>query len=108
MLATLRVLHVDSSHGPEKSGRYRGRVILTLTPSAVGIMNEFTYLAETYRTASTRPDLLSLSMRRDPPAVPCTARTPAPDRELTAFLHTLHPKRIDLDPPGGRLTRRCP
>lgn len=65
----------------------------TANRSVVGVMTEFTYLAGTYRAASTEPDLLGLSMRlATTPCSPLYSKNTSPDRELTALLHALHPE----------------
>jgi hypothetical protein len=59
----------------------------TTNRSVVGIMNEFTRLAETYRGSGSDLDLLGLALRlASTPCGPLYARHISPDRELAALL----------------------
>jgi hypothetical protein len=68
------------------------RLAKTANRSAVGIMNEFTYLAETYRGDNPAPDLLGLAMRlATTPCGPLYSKHISPDRELQALLRSITP-----------------
>jgi hypothetical protein len=59
----------------------------TQNRSLVGIMNEFTRLAETYRASPADPDLIPLALRlARTPCGPLYKRHVSPDRELAALL----------------------
>lgn len=59
----------------------------TKNRSVVGIMNEFTRLAETYRVPHTEPDLITLALRlAKTPCGPLYDRHLSPDRELVALV----------------------
>ena len=61
----------------------------TVNRSVVGIMNEFSHLADVYR--HTDPDLSLIQMARRLAATPCSPlyrRHVSPDRELQALLHS--------------------
>jgi hypothetical protein len=63
------------------------RLAKTANRSVVGIMNEFTYLAEAYRDDT--PDLLALAIRlAATPCGPLYSRHVSPDRELAALLNS--------------------
>jgi hypothetical protein len=63
------------------------RLAKTANRSVVGIMNEFTYLAEAYRDDT--PDLLALAIRlAATPCGPLYSRHVSPDRELAALLRS--------------------
>ena len=63
------------------------RLAKTANRSVVGIMNEFTYLAEAYRDDT--PDLLALAMRlAATPCGPLYSKHVSPDRELASLLHS--------------------
>jgi hypothetical protein len=63
------------------------RLAKTSNRSVVGIMNEFTFLAEAHTDLSTRQDLLKLSIRlAGTPCGPFYKRHVSPDRELAALL----------------------
>ena len=65
------------------------RVGPTANRSVVGIMNEFSYLADAYRGQQPRPDLIGLALRlAATPCGPLYQRHVSPDRELAAYLHT--------------------
>jgi hypothetical protein len=62
------------------------RLAPTSNRSAVGVMNEFSRLAETYRTAPGIPDLIKLAVRlAATPCGPLYRRHVSPDRELAAL-----------------------
>jgi hypothetical protein len=62
------------------------RIAPTANRSVVGVMNEFTLLANTFR-ADLRPDLLGLAMRLSrTPCSPLYRRHVSPDRELAALV----------------------
>ena len=68
------------------------RLAKTANRSAVGIMNEFTSLAEAYRGDTPAPDLLSLAMRlAATPCGPLYSKHMSPDRELAALLRSFAP-----------------
>ncbi|GAA1284175.1 hypothetical protein Psi02_34030 [Planotetraspora silvatica] len=65
----------------------------TANRSVVGILNEFTYLAETYRGDIPPPDLLGLAMRlATTPCGPLYSKHISPDRELQALLRAIAPR----------------
>ena len=63
------------------------RLAQTANRSVVGVMNEFTYLANVYSESGSHPDLfdLSLSLAKTP-CGPLRHRHVSPDRELAALL----------------------
>jgi hypothetical protein len=64
----------------------------TASRSVVGIMNEFTHLAETFRDRAPAPDLLALATRlAATPCSPLYSKHVRPDRELHALLRTIAP-----------------
>ncbi|HEX2772845.1 MAG TPA: hypothetical protein VHN18_10500 [Micromonosporaceae bacterium] len=66
------------------------RVAKTANRSVVGIMNEFTYLAEAYRDNDPRHDLLDLAVRlATTPCGPLYSKNVSPDRELGALLRSI-------------------
>ena len=68
------------------------RVAKTANRSVVGVMNEFSYLANVHRSGASTPDLFDLSMRlATTPCGPLYSRHGSPDRELKALLHSLPP-----------------
>jgi Domain of unknown function (DUF6933) len=68
------------------------RLAKTANRSVVGIMNEFTFLAEAYRGDTPVPDLLALAMRlAATPCGPLYRRHVSPDRELDALLRSFSP-----------------
>ena len=88
----------DSDGDPVKRPRgagakvARSTVLSMSSSSVVGIMNEFSYLAEAYRDHHPGQDLLGLAMR--PATTPCGplyTKNISPDRELAAFLHSIAP-----------------
>jgi hypothetical protein len=65
------------------------RFATTANRGVVGIMNEFTKLAEIYARGSARPDLLALSLRlATTPGSPLYAKNVSPDRELAALVRS--------------------
>lgn len=65
------------------------RIGPTANRSVVGIMTEFTALADHWRP-ETRPDLLTMSMRlARVPCSPLYKRHVSPDRELAALLESV-------------------
>jgi hypothetical protein len=68
------------------------RLAKTANRSVVGIMNEFTFLADAYRGDTPVTDLLALAMRlAATPCGPLYSRHVSPDRELDALLHSFAP-----------------
>jgi hypothetical protein len=66
------------------------RLTKTANRSVVGIMNEFTYLAEAWRDDGPVPDLQALALRlATTPCGPLYSRHISPDRELAAFLSSI-------------------
>lgn len=64
------------------------RFTTTANRSVVGVMNEFTKLAEVYADDRARPDLLTLSLRlATTPCSPLYSKNVSPDRELAATVH---------------------
>jgi hypothetical protein len=66
------------------------RFARTANRSVVGVMTEFTHLAEVYRGSDADPDLLDLALRlaTTPSGFPY-GRNVSPDRELGALLHSI-------------------
>jgi hypothetical protein len=63
------------------------RLAKTANRSVVGIMTEFTYLAEAHSADGGEPNLLKLSLRlSETPCGPLYKRHHSPDRELAALL----------------------
>jgi hypothetical protein len=61
----------------------------TANRSVVGIMNEFSYLADVYRHQNPDLDLLGLGKKlASTPCSPLYRRHTSPDRELQAFLRS--------------------
>jgi hypothetical protein len=68
------------------------RIAKTANRSVVGVMNEFTRLAETYRGGTPAPDLVDLAMRLSTtPCGPLYSRHVSPDRELNVLLRSVRP-----------------
>jgi hypothetical protein len=68
------------------------RLVKTANRSVVGIMNEFTYLAEADRGDTPAPDLLALAIRlAATPCGPLYSKHISPDRELAALLRSSAP-----------------
>ena len=66
------------------------RLAKTVNRSVVGIMTDFTRLAEVYRDDTPRPDLLSLAMfLAKTPCTPLYSKHTSPDRELAAQLGSI-------------------
>jgi hypothetical protein len=66
------------------------RLAGTANRSVVGIMNEFTYLAEAYRDNDPAQNLLDLAVRlAETPCGPLYNKNVSPDRELGALLHSM-------------------
>lgn len=64
-----------------------GRYAKTANRSVVGIMNEFSYLAEVRRERRGEGDLVTLALRlTQTPCGPLYKRHGSPDRELDAFI----------------------
>jgi uncharacterized protein DUF6933 len=62
----------------------------TASRSVVGIMNEFTYLAEAWRDDQPQPDLHALALRlATTPCGPLYRKQISPDRELAALLRSI-------------------
>lgn len=88
------------------------RLAKTANRSVVGVMNEFTYLADVHRSKDSAPDLLGLSLRlATTPCGPLYARHVSPDRELAALAAVrpaygamIHPrlKRVTREPARPR------
>ncbi len=65
------------------------RIGPTANRSVVGIMNEFSHLAEAHRSQDRDPDLLDLSLRLSrTPCGPLYGKNISPDRELAAALRS--------------------
>ena len=68
------------------------RLAKTANRRVVGVMNEFTFLAESYRGDIAAPDLLALAVRlAATPCGPLYSRHVSPDRELDALLRSFAP-----------------
>jgi hypothetical protein len=68
------------------------RLAKTANRSVVGIMNDFTRLAETYRAGTAAPDLLGLALRlATTPCGPLYGKHVSPDRELDALVRSITP-----------------
>jgi hypothetical protein len=68
------------------------RLAKTANRSVVGIMNEFTFLADAYRGDTPVPDLLALALRlAATPCGPLYSKHVSPDRELDALLRSVTP-----------------
>ena len=68
------------------------RLAKTANRSVVGIMNEFTFLAEAYRGEAPAPDLLALAIRlAATPCGPLYSKHVSPDRELAALVRSFAP-----------------
>ena len=80
------------------------RIGPTANRSVVGIMNEFTFLAETWCDDRSRPDLQVLALRlARTPCSPLYPRNGSPDRELAALLAMIPADTspvVDEDRPG--------
>ena len=70
----------------------------TANRSVVGIMNEFTYLAEAWRPDQPQPDLHALALRlATTPCGPLHRKHISPDRELAALLRSVADASADGD-----------
>jgi hypothetical protein len=68
------------------------RYAKTSNRSVVGIMNQFSYLAEGYREYLETKDLLALSLRlSETPCSPLYKGAVSPDRELRRLVSIFHP-----------------
>jgi hypothetical protein len=68
------------------------RLAKTANRSVVGVMNEFTFLAEAYRGDNSAPDLLAVAMRlAATPCGPLYSKHISPDRQLAALVHSFAP-----------------
>lgn len=66
------------------------RTAKTASRSVLGVMNEFTFLAEVHTEDDADPDLLALSLRlAETPCGPLYQRHISPDRELAAFVRSI-------------------
>jgi hypothetical protein len=73
------------THEREQMRDYR--LAKTANRSVVGIMTEFTHLADAYRDGAPDPDLLTLALRlSQTPCSPLYDKHVSPDRELVALL----------------------
>lgn len=74
------------------------RYAKTSNRSVVGIMNQFTYLAEGYREHLEAKDLLALSLRlSETPCSPLYKGAVSPDRELRRLVAIFHPRTAAND-----------
>jgi hypothetical protein len=93
-VATVLAAHgtPDTTIGAELQQMRDHRLAKTANRSVVGIMNDFTHLAETYRDNTPEPDLLGLAMQ-----LAITLCSPLynkhirPDRELHALVRSITP-----------------
>jgi len=70
------------------------RVAPTANRSVLGIMNEFTYLAEAWRDGAAQPDLQALALwLAETPCGPLSGKHVSPDRELAALLDSFAERR---------------
>ena len=85
----LRRLDVDEAViALECSSTVDHRLAATKSRSVVGSMNEFSYLAEAYRTGALEPDLVELSIELSAtPCGPLYRRHISPDREVLALIN---------------------
>jgi hypothetical protein len=71
----------------ECSGTVEHRLAATKSRSVLGSMNEFSYLADAYRTGQPDPDLVEMSVKLSAtPCGPLYRRHVSPDRELMALI----------------------
>ena len=74
------------------------RIGPTANRSVVGIMNEFTFLADTYRDGNPSPNLLDLSLRlATTPCSPLYKTHISPDRALAAHIQSNQPSPTSND-----------
>jgi hypothetical protein len=72
------------------------RVGPTANRSVVGVMVEFSYLAEAFREGNPQPDLVGLAMRlARVPCSPLYTRHVSPDRELAALFDLPEPQPVN-------------
>jgi hypothetical protein len=93
-VATVLAAHgtPDTIIAAELRQMHEHRLAKTANRSVVGIMNEFTYLAEAYRDDTPAPDLLALAMRlATTPCGPLYSKHVSPDRELDALVRSITP-----------------
>lgn len=91
--------HVLEAHGVDRAFVRReiaavgeGRYSKTSNRSVVGIMNEFTYLADAYRAQRGIDDPVTLALELSrTPCGPLYRRHVSPDRELHALVTALEP-----------------
>jgi Domain of unknown function (DUF6933) len=77
---------------PELAQMTDCRLAATSNRSVVGIMNEFTHLAEAYRAPANEPNLIDLAVRlAATPCGPLYRRHVSPDREVAALI-AQHPR----------------
>jgi Domain of unknown function (DUF6933) len=82
----------DAVIDEEQEQMHDRRLAKTANRSVVGIMNEFTFLAEADRGDTPAPDLLALAMRlATTPCGPLYSKHVSPDRELAALLRSFAP-----------------
>jgi hypothetical protein len=82
----------DTIIGEELQRMRDRRLAKTANRSVVGIMNEFTHLAEAYHGDTPVPDLPGLAMRlATTPCGPLYSKHVSPDRELDALLRSIAP-----------------
>ena len=78
------------------------RIGPTANRSVVGIMNEFTFLADTFRDGNPSPDLLDLALRlAATPCSPLYESNVSPDRELAARILESQPSLAGDDHTRG-------
>lgn len=89
--ATLSAHGAPASIVDEEARRMRDwRLGPTANRSVVGIMNEFTFLAEAWRGDQPRPDLHALALRLSAtPCSPLRRKHISPDRELASLLRSV-------------------
>ena len=90
LLAHLQAHEIGCSFtGPELAEMETRRLAKTASRSVIGVLNEFTYLADVYAKLDGESDLLALSMRlAATPCGPLYKRHISPDRELAALVAT--------------------
>lgn len=73
------------------------RLAKTANRSVLGIMNDFTRLAETHRAHTPAPDLLALAMQlATTPCSPLYSKHISPARELDALMRSITPLSVRL------------
>ena len=91
-VATVLTAHASPASAIDEELRHMRdcRLARTTNRSVVGIMNEFSYLAETYHDHHPGHDLLDLAMRlATTPCGPLYTKHISPDRELAALLRSI-------------------